>query len=157
MKLFASCWLITIATSTLCFADITRLPTEQRLALSHASQFHELHAVAELPRSIFKLCADDKGRLAEPGQKWQPTDVASDDSLARKRLIWAATNGDYYVVHYESGGIAHGYHVLVAKLQRNEQAPTFWWHAIGKPLKDFSAFSGAIANNKLDDALNYPR
>jgi hypothetical protein len=32
----------------------------------------------------------------------------------------AAVGGEYYVVHYERGGIAHTFHILVARLMKND-------------------------------------
>jgi len=70
-------------------ADITKLSAEDRRVLQDSSRFHEVHATTNLPSAIVALCADD-GRLAEPGQNWQATDVITDPTLPGKRLIWAA-------------------------------------------------------------------
>jgi hypothetical protein len=74
-----------------------------------------------------------------------------------KRLIWAAVGSDYYIVHYERGGIAHTFHVLVTKLAKNDAKPKIIWSAVGGPLKNYAAFLDALRNGKLDDRLNYPR
>ena len=138
-----------------CSAEVTRLPEKDRQALKDVSRFREIHTVTNLPQAVVTLCADHKGRMADPGQKWQVSDAIIDDRLPERRLIWAATDDDYYVVHYESGGFAHTYHILVARLKRGDEKATFVWHGVGKPLKDFKAFAAAIANNKLDDELDY--
>jgi hypothetical protein len=96
------------------------------------------------------------GKLAEPGQNWNATDVITDPTLPGKRLIWAAIGEEYYVVHYERGGIAHSFHILVAKLPKNDAKPTVVWRAVGHQLKDDAAFLDALRNGKLDDRLNYP-
>ena len=95
--------------------------------------------------------------MAEPGQKWEPTDVIRDQKLPRKRLIWAARGDNYYVVHYESGGIGHAYHVIVAELKAGEDKPSLLWHAVGDKLKDYKAFLDALERNKLRDELDYAR
>jgi hypothetical protein len=94
------------------------------------------------------LCADN-GRLAEPGQKWNATDAIIDPTLPGKRLIWAAVGGEYYVVHYERGGIAHTFHVLVAKLTQNDAKPKVVLRAVGGPLKDYAAFLVALRSGKF--------
>ena len=114
--------LFAIAIPSFCSADVTKLSTEDRRALQGSSRFHEVHSTADLTSAIVVLCTDN-GRLAEPGQKWNATDVITDPTLPAKRLIWAATSGEYYVVHYERGGIAHTFHILVAKLTKNDAKP----------------------------------
>src|SRR5690348_9612548 len=109
MKRIGICFLVLVALQRHCLADVTKLPTEHRKVLEDSSRFHEVPATTNLPPSIVALCTDDAGRLAEPGQKWEATDVISDPSLPRKRLIWAAVAGEYYVVHYERGGRGHSF------------------------------------------------
>ncbi len=92
------------------YANVTKLTTADRKVLQDSSRFHEVHATGDLPPAVIALCADD-GRIAEPSQKWQATDVIGDPTLPGKRSIWAAVGGEYYVVHYERGGVAHSFHV----------------------------------------------
>jgi len=136
-------------------ANVTKLSADDQKALRDVSRFHELHATTDLPPVVLALCAGENGKLAERGQKWQATDVITDETLFGKRLIWAVTNGEYYVVHYERGGIAHSFHVLVARLKAAERKPSFVWRGGGRQLDNFKAFLDAVANNKLDDTLDY--
>ena len=109
-----------------------------------------------LPSAILALCdGGGDGKLAEPGQKWNATCVITDPSLPGKRLIWAAVGGEYYVVHYERGGIAHSFHILVGKLTKNDAQPKVVWRAVGAPLKDYAAFLDALRTGKLHDSLDY--
>src|SRR5690242_18499919 len=89
---------------------------------------------------IFDILAEARTAVKTDFQKWEFTDVITDDKLPTKRLIWAVTDGEYHVVHYESGGYAHSFHVLVAKLKAGDSKPSFVWHAAGRQLKDFRAF-----------------
>jgi hypothetical protein len=146
--------LFAVAIQSWCCGDVTKLPAEDRRALQDSSRFHEVHSTGDLPAAIVALCADD-GRLAEPGQKWNATDAITDPTLPGKRLIWAAVDGEYYVVHYERGGIAHTFHVLVATLTKNNTKPKVIWPGVGGPLKDYAAFLIALRNGKLDDRLDY--
>jgi hypothetical protein len=146
-----------IANPSLCYADVTKLPAEDRKVLLDASRFHEVHATINLPPAILGLCdGGGDGKLAEPGQKWNATDVITDPTLPGKRLIWAAVGGEYYVVHYERGGIDHSFHILVAKLSKDDAKPKVVWCAVGRPFKDYAAFLDALRTGKLDDRLNYP-
>jgi len=117
-------YLLSGVATQICYADVTKLSSEDRKNLEKASQFHEIHSTTNLPSTILSLCdGGGDGKLAEPGQKWNATDAIIDPTLPGKRLIWAAVGGDYYVVHYERGGIAHTFHVLVAKLAKADAKP----------------------------------
>ena len=144
-----------VAVQTFCYADITKLPAEQRKALQDSSRFHEVRSTTNLPLAVVTLCVDDNGRLAEPGQAWEATDVIIDSKLPRKRLIWAATDGEYFVIHYERGGIDHSFHILIAKVKQGDTNPRVVWRGGGGPLKDYKAFLAALDSNKLDDSLGY--
>ena len=147
MKRIGFYFLLAIVIQSFCFADITKLPAAQRKVLEDSSRFHEVLATTNLPSTIIALCADDSGRLAEPGQKWEATDVITDVFLPRKRLIWAAVFGEYSVVHYERGGRGHSFHVLVATLVKGEPKPKFVWRGVGGQLKDYAA-SRCVAERK---------
>ena len=155
MKCLSLCLLLAAAIQSLCFADVTKLPAEDRKALLNASRFHEVHATTNLPPAILALCdGGGDGKLAEPGQKWNATDVITDPTLPGKRLIWAAIGDSYYVVHYERGGIDHSFHILVAKLTKDDAKPKVVWRAVGGPFKDYAAFVDALRSGKLDDRLD---
>jgi hypothetical protein len=147
--------LFVIGIQSPCYGDVTKLPGEGRKALQDASRFHEVHSTSDLPPAIIALCAGGDGKIADPGQKWNATDAITDPTLPGKRLIWAAAGSDYYVVHYERGGIAHTFHVLVARLTKNDTNPKVVWSASGGPFKDYAAFLDALRTGKLDDRLDY--
>jgi len=155
MKRISLYMLLAVAIQGFCFADVTKLPVDDQKVLRDVSRFREIHGATNLPPAVFALCADFHGRLTEPGQKWEVADVIIDDKLPTKRLIWAVTDGDYYVVHYERGGYAHSFHVLVAKLGVGESKPSLVWRGAGGELKDFRAFLDAVVSNKLDDRADY--
>ena len=147
--------LFAVTIQSLCWGDVTKLSTQDRKALESASRFHEIHSTSDLPRAILALCdGGGDGKLAEPGQKWNATDAIIDPTLPGKRLIWAAVGGDYYVVHYERGGIAHTFHVLVATLANNDAKPKMVWRAVGGPFKDYGVFLNGLRNGKLDNRLD---
>jgi hypothetical protein len=156
MKYLTLHLLFITAIQSLCCADVTNLPVEDRKALLDASRFHEVRTTTNLPSAILALCdGGGDGKLAEPGQKWNATCVITDPSLPGKRLIWATVGGEYYVVHYERGGIDHSFHILVAKLTKVDAKPRVVWRAVGAPLKDYAAFLDALRSGKLHDSLDY--
>lgn len=56
---------------------------------------------------------------------------------------------------YERGGIAHTFHILVAKLTKDGAKPKVVWRAVGGPFKNYAAFLDALRSEKLDDRLDY--
>ena len=153
MKQLSLFLVFAVAIQSFCCADVTKLAAEDRKVLQDSSRFHEVHSTSDLPPVIIALCGGDK--LAEPGQKWNATDAITDPTLPGKRLIWAAVGGEYYVVHYERGGIARSFHVLVAKLMKNDAKPNVVWSAVGGPFNNYAAFLQALRTGKLDDRLGY--
>lgn len=59
-------------------------------------------------------------QMAEPGGKWNETDVSIGDYPGR-RLIFAACDPALCLIHYERGGIAHFYEILALS-----QTPRGW-------------------------------
>ncbi len=155
MKHLSFYLLLAVTIQSFCYADVTKLPAEDRKALLEASLFHELHSTKDLPPGVVALCVGE-GRLADPGQNWNATDATTDPTLPWKRLIWAAVGSGYYVVHYERGGIDHSFHILVAKLTKSDAKPRIVWHGVGHQLKDYAAFLDALRSGKLDDRVDYP-
>ena len=66
--------------------------------------------------------------IAEPGAKFQVTDVIVDPSLPIRRLIAAECSIDHCIVYYERGGIAHTWHV--ALFHWTPAATRFEWGGI---------------------------
>ena len=58
------------------------------------------------------------------------------------------------MLHYEPGGIAHSFHILIAELHGNTN-PRVIWRGVGRQLKDYKAFLAALDSNKLNDSLDY--
>jgi hypothetical protein len=157
MKRLSLCLLFAAAMQSLYCADVTKLSAEDRRVLQESARFHEVHSTTDLPSTILALCdGGSDGKLAEPGQKWNATCVITDPTLPGKRLIWAAVGGEYYVIHYERGGIAHSFHILVARLGKNDGKPKVVWRAVGHQLKDYAAFLDSLRSGKPDDRLDYP-
>jgi hypothetical protein len=154
MTRFVLCLFAVMAAQTFCHADVKKLPANDQKMLLDAARFREIQGTTNLPPGVFSRCADLKGRLAEPGQKWEPTDEITDEKLPTRRLIWAVTDGDYYVVHYERGGFAHSFRLLVARVKAGESKPSFIWRGAGGQLKDYSAFLEALRSGKVDDQMD---
>ena len=154
MRYVGFCFLFAATIQSLCCGEVTKLAAADRRALENASRFHEVYSTSDLLPAIVALCVGDNGKIADPGQKWNATDAIIDPTLPVKRLIWAAVGGEYYVIHYERGGIAHTFHVLVAKTPKGEAKPKVIWSTVGGPFKDYAAFVAALRSGKLDDRMD---
>jgi len=155
MKLFGLIVLFTLTIQTASSADVTKLAEPDRKVLKDAARFHEVLVTKELPAGIVAFCTGGTDRMADPGEKWQVTDVIMEPSLPIRRLIWAATDGEYYVVHYERGGIAHSFHIMIAKVAKKNSESKLIWRGAGARLKDYAAFLDAMRSEKLDDRADY--
>ena len=51
--------------------------------------------------------------IAEPGARFQVTDVIADTKLPTRRLVAAGCSTDHCLVYYERGGIAHTWHAAL--------------------------------------------
>jgi hypothetical protein len=151
MKHVILCTVFAVAVQSLCWADVTKLSTDDLKILRNSSRFHKVHST-DLPSQIVALCGD---KVAEPSGNWNATDAVSDPTLPGKRLIWAAIADNYYVVHYERGGIAHTFHVLVVKMTKNEAKPKVVWTGMGGPFQDYAGFLEALRSGKIDDRIDW--
>jgi len=145
MRSLSLYFLFLLATVGLASAQITKLPREYRRQLTNHARFHEIGSIKDLPHAVFALCADPQGKFADRGQPWQATDaIVRRPMLPTNRLIWAASDGHCYVVHYECGGYVQRFDVLVANLKANGQTLRFVWRREGPRFKNFIAFRHAI-------------
>ncbi len=144
-----------------CSGKVTRLSAADRLRVEHPATIAMLRSMKELPPSVVKACASVSSEhsflLADPSQRFQVTDALGpgEERLPRRRLIWAAKIPGYYVVHYESGGIAHSYHLLLVASDRTDNAARVVWAAAAVPLRDYEEFLRTLKTDKLDDTLEY--
>ena len=138
------------------FAGVTKLAAADRQHLLQAKDAPLVTAMREIPAEVVEACAAASSgggfQLADAGQPFQVTDVVTDKDLPAKRLIWAARIPGYMVVHYESGGIAHLYHVMVVALDSAKKAHVVW-AAGAKPMKSYAEFREALTSGKLDDSI----
>ena len=88
----------------------------------------------EIPDSVIARFAEltkTKGVVfAQPGAKYQETDVVSEPGLPQRRLIFAGLGKGLCVLYYERGGIGHSEHVMV--FQVGQEGSELMWGAILK-------------------------
>lgn len=99
-------------------------------------EMREVNSLGGLPTAIrtgiFALPGGGKAGgwvLAEPGGRWNPTDVIVDASLPGRRMSVALCDASVCALSYERGGIAHVFYV--AAFARNGAAWKMDWLAQG--------------------------
>jgi hypothetical protein len=148
---------VRLASSTSSRAAVTRLAASERAALEHPLGVQLLYSTRALPSAVKSACAavmsDHRFQLADPGKPYNETDTDVDDRIPDRRLLWVARLPEHFVLHYESGGRAHSFHIIVVR-SANSRA-----HVVGRAAadvyKDYSAFVRALKRNKPDDTLDY--
>jgi hypothetical protein len=94
-----------------------------------AGNFTIIRDTKALPRSILHVYTEQGGTrllMADPGKNFEATDVISDPSVPRKRLIFAGVSNDKCFVHYEQGGLGHMYLLALFKVSSKEALEPIW-------------------------------
>lgn len=119
-----------------------------------AERFAPVTAVAALPAGVKEGLAQLFGetlQMAEPGARFQATDVLGPEKLPFRRLIAAGCSADHCLVHYEKGGFAHLYYVVVFQGANGgaKDASFAWGGATGGGLANVDAVKDAIVTGKV--------
>jgi hypothetical protein len=115
---------ISLIVLVICCVPFTLLAQQNGHQLSTAEkehildgQFKMISTTGSMPANIKQAFSETTREpsfaLADPGQKYQVTDVVVDRNLPFRRLVFAGVKDDKWFIHYERGGRGHGYYVLV--------------------------------------------
>jgi len=109
-------------------------------------------------KGAFMTTTGEQGfELAEPGSKYQTTDVVERGSptLPYRRLVFAGHCDDRWFIYYEHGGIAHGYSLLVYQADANQVLQFIWGGAGFVLAKNLDDLRSAIQTGKFADNLPF--
>jgi hypothetical protein len=93
--------------------------------------------------------------LANPGQKYQETDVVSEPGLPFRRLLFAGTKDDEWFVHYERGGRGHGYDIIVFRVDAQHAVQFLWGGAGFHCAKNLDGLRKMVAAGQFSDDRAY--
>jgi len=111
---------------------------------------------APVRQAFATITAEPSFALADPGQKFQVTDEGVYRGLPRRRLIFAGVHGDEWFVHYERGGLATGYYVLLFKVDPHNQLQFVWGGAGRHAARNLDQLRKmVVAGQFSDDMQNY--
>lgn len=152
------CATLLICGSIVAFAAVEHLPADLRAALEQAENFKPFSSVSAIPESVRASFAretrDKSFAMAEPGTKWQVTDVVLEEGLPWRRLQAGMASPTFLVLFYERGGIGHSYHVCVFRLSGG--GAQIAWHAIRpKEAVSLDDLNAAIRSAAADDDPRY--
>jgi hypothetical protein len=91
--------------------------------------FTVIKNVESLPRPILRAYTEVGGSrpvLANPGKRFEATDFIVDNSLPRKRLIFAGASGSRCFIHYEQGGLGLSFRVAFFELTSSNTMRPLW-------------------------------
>jgi hypothetical protein len=69
--------------------------------------------------------------------------------------VFAGVNGDKWFVHYERGGIGHGYYVLLFTVDSHGDAHFVWGGSGSNGAKNLEQLRKMVATGRLSDGENY--
>jgi hypothetical protein len=86
---------------------------------------------------------DNQLYMADPGQKFESTDVVKDPKAPRARLLFAGTGKESCFVYYEKGGRSLNYHLEIFHLG---PPVTLTYHGVDStgPYRDLAALRMAV-------------
>jgi hypothetical protein len=120
------------------------------------ADYRIVQKVAHLPAGIQKLYTVKGGSrvaIADPGERFEATDVVTDPDLPRRRLIFAGVAQDCAFIHYEEGGIPHSYIVELFRLQSPDLAVGLWRGYRG-PSKNLEEMKRLVSKEDRDLCCN---
>jgi hypothetical protein len=145
------------------FADNARndLPLQFHTVLSQKEKQHVLdgqftilasaQAVPSfLKRAFAVVTGEPQFALANPGERYQETDVFYEPRLPSRRLVFAGASDRRWFVHYEHGGLGRYYAVVIFEFESTGRV-RFIWGGVGPRAKDFDDLRKAIAEGWFCD------
>ena len=133
-------------------------PSESQKQHLLDGNFTIIRNTTDLPpniRSAFATVTRTKPfALANPGEKFQETDVIYEEGLPRRRLLFAGVSNNRWFIHYEYGGWGHGYAILMFTTQP-DRSVLFTGSSLPKKASNLDDLRAAIAVSDLNDSTYY--
>ena len=105
--------------------DSAALPPLSKAQREHlrSERFTVVPSTEKLPTGVREalrtLFGSDVFAMAEPGAPFQVTDDIVEPRLPVRRLARAGCSPDHCIVYYERGGIAHSWHLVLVRLEKD--------------------------------------
>jgi mono/diheme cytochrome c family protein len=89
-------------------------------------------------------------KMANPGEKFQATDVI-EAGLPDRRLIFAGISKDRYFIHYEKGGVYHAFYEVVFDVSPDGKVSFLWGGSGTRAAKDLAELRTLISSKAFSD------
>lgn len=140
-----------------CRADITKLAPQDRQHLLYDT-FAIVTRVKSLPplvkKEFARISRAPDFQMADPGQKYQETEVIQERGLPFRRLAFAGLSHDYCFVYYELGGYSHSVNVVLFRVSKGK-AQFIWGGAGGGRFSNWKGLRAGIKRRQFDDELSF--
>ena len=101
--------------------DAERILTGSCELMSSTSRFPD-----SLKSAFAESTKQEKFALANPGDRYQETDVIKGRELPSRRLVVGGRCQEFWFIHYEQGGIGHSYAVVFFQGDSNGRLSLVW-------------------------------
>ena len=110
-------------------------------------------STAQLPEKLRVafaiLTVESEFALANPGDKYQSTDVMTRPKLPLRRMVIAGNCGGYWFIHYERGGLGHSYAIVFFQPDSKGEMAFVWGGRGFYGASNCAELRNAIASKKF--------
>jgi hypothetical protein len=124
------------------------LSREEKIGLLNGD-FQMIRKAGDLPPAVRATFTENGGNrlvLADPGGKFNPSDVIWDSSVPQQRLLFAGIANERSFVHIEQGGRGHTYLIEVFEVRRGFEARPLWFGYCREPAKNLEELRSETAS-----------
>jgi hypothetical protein len=136
----------------------TRLSASERQHVLDGD-FEVVRSTDKLPVSIKNMFAalteESRFALAEPGHKYQETDVIEEPGLLTRRMEFAGHCKQRWFIYYAHGGIGLSYAVIVLDIRPDNTAHFLWGGSGFRSVANLDDLRSAIAAGTFADDRNF--
>jgi hypothetical protein len=108
-----------------------------------------------LKDSFARVTREQEFALADPGKKFQESDVVTTPRMPFRRLVFAGSCEDRWFLHYERGGRGHSYVILILRADSNGVLQFMWGGSGFYRAKTLENLRLAIASGKFADDVAF--
>ena len=115
-----------------------------------ASVFYKKSSIPGFIKKEFKKSSGYKIKMANPGKKYQASDVRSNPFLPTRRLICLIKAPSTYILFYEHGGRGKHKHCIVFKMDGRKVEKVISL-SVSPMLPSYEELRAALLNNKYSE------
>lgn len=109
-----------------------------------------------LKSAFARLAGEREFIMANPGEKYQETDVISEPGLPWRRLLFAGISTDRYFIQYEKGGWGHSYYVAIFDANSGGKVSFVWGGSGFRAAQDLAQLRAMVSAGAFADDRAYP-